>query len=85
MSIRVVKSSWYNYPSVAVDFVPGDLVIVKHGQTLKTPLSRVLIGIVTVYDSEANETKSYIGLATGENQSDDERHIIDCGVPFYGV
>lgn len=72
MSIRVVKSSWYNYPSVAVDFAPGDLVIVKHGQTLNIPLQRVLIGIVTVYDSEANETKSYIGLATGENQSDDE-------------
>lgn len=85
MSIRVTKSSWYNYPSVAADFAPGDLVIVKHGQTLNIPLQRVLIGIVTVYDSEANETKSYIGLATGENQSDDEQHIIDCGVPFYGV
>ena len=85
MSIRVKKSSWYNYPSVTVDFAPGDLVIVKHEQALKIPLPRVLIGIVTVYDSEANETKSYIGLAAGENQSDDEQHIIDCGVPFYGV
>ena len=85
MSIRVIKSSWYNYPNVAVDFAPGDLVVVKHGQTEKIPLSRALIGIVTVYDSEAHEAKSYIGLATGENLSDDEQHIIECGVPFYGV
>lgn len=83
MSIKVIKSSWYNYPSVAVEFAPGNLVIVKNEQTVKIPLSRVLIGVVTVYNSETHETKSYIGLATGENQSDDEQHIIECGVPFY--
>ena len=73
MSNKIVKSSWYQYPSVAARFEK------------ENPYSIIsaTIGIVTVCDTETKEVKSYIGLAVGEDQKQDELHIVEYGVPFY--
>lgn len=70
MNLDILKSTWYQWPSVAVCFEDMSENV-------------TYIGIVRCRDRISGEEKAFIGLAEGQDPLKDELNIIEKGVPFY--
>lgn len=77
-NLRILSSHWYNWPNCVAFYETSAI----ERASIPGP---ALIGIIKAQNIQTKEIKQFIGIGKGQNQNEDERTILELGVPFYGT